>query len=337
MRRPASWLITAFTLVLPALGDQVDLQNGDRLSGQVKSLTGGKLVLETDYAGELTIDWSQVKSLRTEQEYLVTLLDGADPVAGPLQPGQEGRVEIGTEEVQEVPLEEIVRIEPKPVPGEKPGIFDRWHGHVDLGYSITRGNTDLNNLAFTVQPERETPRDRIGVLFQSIYSVQDGITSSNLHRARIRYDRFLGDQTFYFILLAAKQDERELLDLRTRQGAGFGIKFSPLAQTQLSLFGGVTFLQEKFRTGSREFGSEGLAGVELETQLLPSLVLTTKSQLTPILAEDRFLFEWDANLRFPLVAGLTFGIQLFDNYDSRPRPGIKKNDVGLLSTLGFKF
>ena len=50
----------------PALGDEVVLRNGDRLSGTVLHLAGGKLDLRTGYAEHIELDWRDVASLSTD-------------------------------------------------------------------------------------------------------------------------------------------------------------------------------------------------------------------------------------------------------------------------------
>ena len=50
----------------PLLADTVWLKNGDRLSGKIKVFDGGKLLIQTDYAGAVPIDWKQVKTLESD-------------------------------------------------------------------------------------------------------------------------------------------------------------------------------------------------------------------------------------------------------------------------------
>ena len=51
-----------------ALADEVRLKNGDRISGRIIRMEQNKLVLKTDYAGEITIDWPQVASISAEEQ-----------------------------------------------------------------------------------------------------------------------------------------------------------------------------------------------------------------------------------------------------------------------------
>ena len=58
-------------LALPAWADTVWLNNGDRLTGQIVLLDGGKLALKTKYAGRVLIDWKDIDTLRSDQPLLV--------------------------------------------------------------------------------------------------------------------------------------------------------------------------------------------------------------------------------------------------------------------------
>ena len=49
-------------LAWPALADTVWLNNGDRLSGTIILMDGGKLVLDTTYAGRVVIDWKNIQT-----------------------------------------------------------------------------------------------------------------------------------------------------------------------------------------------------------------------------------------------------------------------------------
>jgi len=57
--------------------DRIALTNGDRLSGVVKGLTNGKLVLETRHSGEVAIAWDEVATLDTTTVLAVETAGGA--------------------------------------------------------------------------------------------------------------------------------------------------------------------------------------------------------------------------------------------------------------------
>ena len=68
MRRIVKALILSPLLLVagPVAADEVFLLNGDRLTGKIVSATGGKLILNTDAAGDITIDLAKVKTFSAE-------------------------------------------------------------------------------------------------------------------------------------------------------------------------------------------------------------------------------------------------------------------------------
>src|SRR5580700_7697936 len=61
--------------LLPA-ADQVVLKNGDTITGTVIKKDGDKLTLKSEFLGEVTMPWSAVKSLKSDQELNVVLPGG---------------------------------------------------------------------------------------------------------------------------------------------------------------------------------------------------------------------------------------------------------------------
>src|ERR1700740_2010730 len=63
--------LAVFSASTPLLADTVWLKNGDKLSGKITLFDGGKLLIQTQYAGAVSIDWKEVKTLQSDQELLV--------------------------------------------------------------------------------------------------------------------------------------------------------------------------------------------------------------------------------------------------------------------------
>src|SRR6185503_17081094 len=59
------------------IDDIVILKNGDRLTGELKSLQRGELKFKADYMAEaVRLDWSQVQSIESKSTFLISLVDG---------------------------------------------------------------------------------------------------------------------------------------------------------------------------------------------------------------------------------------------------------------------
>jgi hypothetical protein len=74
-----------------ACADQLELSNGDRISGTLVEQRAGKILFDTDYAGQLKINSEAVISIRTDQALRIRLLDGRQ-LDGTLVSGEQGNV-----------------------------------------------------------------------------------------------------------------------------------------------------------------------------------------------------------------------------------------------------
>ena len=51
-----------------AFADQVEMKNGDRICGVIVTVEKGSLIINTSYAGQITIQWVEVIQIRTEHK-----------------------------------------------------------------------------------------------------------------------------------------------------------------------------------------------------------------------------------------------------------------------------
>jgi hypothetical protein len=66
-----------FSLFLQfTFADQVVMKNGDRLGGTIEKYDDKNLLLKTDYAGELKLDWSAVQQITSTELLHVSLSTG---------------------------------------------------------------------------------------------------------------------------------------------------------------------------------------------------------------------------------------------------------------------
>ena len=313
------------------------LNNGDRLTGQVKSLAGDKLVVNIAYAGEISVDWSVVESF-SSTENLQVALESGELVTGTLKLTDTDGLQVTTQtETLAFNRGHIIEFGPIPQP-EAYGLLDNWHGGLNMGMSLSKGNTDVSNLSFAADPSRETSRDRISLFFSTLRSQEDGETTGNLYKLSGRYDRFLTDNLFAYGEGIFDKDEKADLDYRFREGGGLGYRFKKGDHSDISVRGGFSALQEKFGSLDRENAGLGNVAVELRSAWLAPVALTAGTTYSPFLSGDgHYFLEGLVGIRLPLFGSLNFGLDFVDNYDSSPPEGTKQNNLRILSTLGWTF
>ena len=80
--------------------DVITVRNGDRITGEIKSLAYGRLTLETDSMGTVNIEWPDVVRVESPQKFLIEDTGGnliyghidRDPQAGYLSVAGTGPV-----------------------------------------------------------------------------------------------------------------------------------------------------------------------------------------------------------------------------------------------------
>src|SRR5882672_5613024 len=74
-----------------------------------------------------------------------------------------------------------------------PGLLEGWKGGVNVGFALTRGNSQTKNLALAFLSDRTTLNDRLSLYTNSVYATNDApgaipATTANSIQGGIRYD-----------------------------------------------------------------------------------------------------------------------------------------------------
>ncbi len=333
-----------FSLLLSATvchADTVILKNADRLTGEIQKLEGKKLYLKTSYAGVVALDWDMVESVSSDREYRVETQSGWREV-GILQPASEGVAIASGGLTSTVTKRSIVGISRTP---QETGFWGRVDGGADLGASLARGNSRLNQASVTLGAEYREDKFRVRLDITSLFSHQAQAPATGDYMASMRWDRYLSRRLFTFALASVERDDRELLSLRTNLGGGLGWRITRSERTQLSLLLGGTYLNELFRQGAevegdelRHLSGEGLVGISLDRAQVGRANVTTKLTVYPsFLRHGRYRIAYESSIRVPFAGRLSWNVRLFDRFDSLPLAAVRRNDYGVVSGLGVAF
>ena len=206
----------------PVLADTVWLKNGDRLSGKIKVFDGGKLLIQTKYAGVVALDWHQVKTLESDQELLVKQDAYVGEKAKSLHAAEEGMVILANGEapktVELASIEQIIK--PKPV------IEDLvWKGNVDVALDYQRAEKDVDD--YDVDFKTSARHGKWRHIAEGEYNrvFQNDVVTTDNWSAEYALDRFLTEQWFWQGRLTYKRDKVEDLARQRTVGTGPGYQF----------------------------------------------------------------------------------------------------------------
>ncbi len=206
----------------PLLADTVWLKNGDRLSGKIKVFDGGKLLIQTEYAGQIPIDWKQVRTLESDQELLVKQDAYMGEKAKSLQAAEEGKVTlVNGEAPKTVELASIQQIiKPKPVVEDIV-----WKGNVDMALDYQRSESDTNDYGIDFKTSARHGKWRHTAEGEYNHEYQDNVVTTDNWRAEYALDRFITEKWFWEGRLTYKRDKVEDLSRQRTVGSGPGYQF----------------------------------------------------------------------------------------------------------------
>jgi putative salt-induced outer membrane protein YdiY len=342
------------------LADQITLKNGDRLTGKIVKSDAKTLVLHTEFAGDVTIQFAAIDQITTDQELHVALKDGKTAVGTVTT--SDGKLEIATKTNGTIatPKENVtvIRNDAEQTAYDKslnPSLRRGWTGGTNIGFSLARGNSETENLALAFNAAHPTLKDKISLYASSIYTTNQLATPStvaNLVTGGFRYDRNINPRAFVFVGTDFMSNQLQFLDLRAVYGAGGGFHAIKTGKTVLDFFAGGNYTHETYSNGppnptpppaftsygkTNKFGALTL-GEELTQKLGASTVLTQKLYFYPDMNDTS---QYRGTFNFGTVTKISKWLgwqnQLADVYVTNPPSTAKKNDVIFTTGLNFSF
>ena len=327
--------------------DQVSLKNGDRLTGTIVKSDGKVLVLHTDYAGDVNLNWSAIQGLQSGQELHVLLQDGRT-VVGPVS-GSNDKLQIVTKSgaTVDTALSSVkgLRNNAEEAAYEKtlhPGFLEEWNGGLTLGFALTRGNSQTKNLSLGFISTRQTLTDKLGLYANSVYATNDAAgavpsTTANAIGGGARYDHNLRDDIFGFVSADFFSDALQGLNLRSVFSGGAGYHLIKNSATTLDLLGGLNYTRESYTVLQRNLAALTL-GEELIHKVGKSTVLNQKLYFFPDLnSAGNFRATFDFASVTKLNRFLGWQNSFSDIYVTNPPPTKRQNDIILTTGLNVSW
>ena len=137
--------------------DTIHLVNGDRLSGEIQSLASAKFTFQTAYAGTLEIAWDQIQTLSAVSPLIVEM-DGGVSARGLLSSPEPGTLQIDSN--SPIPFAQVVAIYKDANIPDAPRFLESWNGSANLGFTLVRGNTTIDNFTFNFTPANRCRPDK---------------------------------------------------------------------------------------------------------------------------------------------------------------------------------
>ena len=343
--RPGLIIFINLFLVLTALAKNVDdvvvLKNGDRLTGEIKGLQAGELRIKSDYMAEaVRLDWAKIERLESKSMFMIWLVDGklvTDVMR--LLPSNSSEVPnfvIGNaDQSLRVHQLDVIRI----TPADR-HFWKRLEGSIDFGFSFTSGN-DQYQTQLSATTTYRTGEHSFTASIDSAFSGQTEGTSLTRNQFSFDYRKQLSRRWYVGGLFDLLRSDQQSLERRTSVGGLIGRNLLQTEHTRLSVLGGVVGTRENYSASvgtPKSTNADAILGADFATFRFNSTDIRSRFSVFPSLTTPgRTRLQVTSDLRIKIVKDLWWGFHVYENFDSKPPVRADKNDLGVSTSLGWKF
>jgi hypothetical protein len=339
---PVSRSLLAAALLLAALPaaarektDVVVLRNGDRLTGEIKGMSRGKLDLSTDDAGRLSIEWDKVQSATSSHQYEVELSSGKR-IYGILDSPTAGQLAVGSLPLQSVvPIPEVVELVPM-----DDAFTNRIRAIFDLGFTFAK-----SKYATTISTSGEFGyrSEDLGAKLTFDGYFQDDANSVAVSQGTLGLQ---GD--WYFVnrwraVLGALVEHNDELKLRARISLAPAVASSVVRNdwTEVWLTAGLAGSRESYTNDVTNYALDMLIGASWDAWRYdtPKLDLNASLVLLPGLSNfGRLRGTFTVKVKYEVFKDFNFGLAFTDTFDTRPPDTSAPNNDFITSlTIGWSY
>jgi len=313
--------------------DVVKLYNGDRITGEIKSLSNGVLKYSTDSLGTVNIEWQDVASLESKYYYEVRTSNGLrhyGSIAQSQVPGRLTLVELeGNRE-----LEWLQVVDLRPIEAD---FIDRLDVYAAAGYSYTRASA-VSQTTLNTNIDYEDEKSRIALDGRATFTEtrDDNTKSSKFDLNRMVWTSRAG--VFRAGFGSYETNDELALDHRVGVGGGFGRFLLDSYRNRLTGLVGLQVITEQSSVTGSDQNLELVLGSDYQAWHLntPELDLKFGLNIYPSITDaGRLRSSSDFRIRWELIEDLFLDVTAYGTYDNRADTD-NDYDYGVTTGLGWE-
>jgi hypothetical protein len=371
-------LVIAFTAPMHAQApaaaapapDVLVFTNGDQLTGKLLREVAGSVTFHSDMAGDVTVTWDKIKSIKTAQQFAV-IQQGqhvtrktadADIAHGNVQvEDNQVKVTPGTGATKEIPVKNAQYVIDTPTYTTQlrgnPGFFSGWAGSLTAGATLVEATQNSRNFTGGAALVRAIPsvtwldpRDRTTVDFTGAYGsvTQPGTagTKTNILHGDAEHDWYFSPRFYFLVDAAWDHNYSQGLSLQQSYGGGMGYTVIKVPKQQLDIKFDVHYERQQYFVTPNIVPppplspSKNLIGMDFgDTYMLKlpkGLVLNQTALITPAFNQtNAWSAEGTVGLVFPVYKRLGFSLGTLDDFLNDPAAGSKKNSFQFTAGVNY--
>ena len=344
-----------------AAPDVIYFTNGDQLTGKLSNEVNGKVTFHSDIAGDVTVTWDKIKSIKTSQQFAV--VQQGQHVTRKTAKAEivQGNVEVQDDQVKitpagggagkDVPVKDTQFMVDQATYDKEvlhtPGFFYGWTGGVTAGASTIEATQNSRNftgsaaLVRTIPtPSWLDPRTRTTVDFNAAYGsvTQPGTTGTktNIIGADAEQDWYFSPRFYFLVDAAFTHDYSQGLSLQQTYGGGLGYTVMKTPRQELDVKFDIHYEKQTYfitpnvTPAPPLTPSKNLVGADFgdayKLKLPKGLQFSQTAVVTPSFnITNAYSAMATAGLLFPTYKRLGFTVGTVDDFLNDPANGSKKN------------
>jgi Protein of unknown function, DUF481 len=324
--------------------DMLVMNNGDRMTCEIKGLSSGILYVSVDYIqGTTSVDWSKVHHLESKQLFVVKTEDGSS-YTGTLSTASTGGARPLQIEVAENAEKNAVLEQQKIVTIDETSnhVWQRFNGSFNSGLIYSKGNQSTQ---FTLGAQVQYPRERwsAGASFDSTLAGSTGVTTSTRDDGLLYFRRTLRwNNWFYTGVSDFLQSSEQSIDLQSNLAGGVGRYVKNTNRARIAVVGGIAWQNTRYSQSPAALGSQNvgavLVGAQAQLFKFDKTNLTVSANAFPALSQPgRVYINTNVSYYVKFFSNFTWNFSFYGNWDNQPPSHLSGSDYGTSSGLGWTF
>ncbi len=283
-----SLLLALLTLSLAApASDRIELTDGSVVVGKLISAEGGKLKVETSFAGTIEIVQAQVKNFSTDDAVNVSLASGST-VLGKVETSDGGIKIVAADGQMLSTADKVAAVwrqgadspEIRRLKAEADARKRKWAFEASVAMAGRTGVEEKFGAKVGFKATLASAQDKLIFDAEAEKARENGVDTANRQYGSVDYSAFFDPKNGWYVRTSIEKDTIKQLDLRSSTSFGLARKLIKNEHQDLEFRVGVNYLYENY-TDNTKFDSPGLDVAILHTYNFVNSKLTNAVAYTP--------------------------------------------------------
>jgi putative salt-induced outer membrane protein YdiY len=324
--------------------DVLVMQNGDRLTCEIKSLIADVLYVSLDYAlGTVSIEWFKVDHLESNQLFVVKTQSG-DVYSGTLSmPKTAGERPVSIEVADpvgskvELPITQVTKMDQ-----DFQRFWQRFNGSVGFGAIYNKGNESTQ---YSLSSDVDYPRERwaASVSYDSTLSSSEGTSPSSRNQIDASAYRLMRWNNWYYKGTANfLQSSEQGIDLQSTFAGGVGRYLKNSNRASITLTAGLAYQRIEYQqrvvaAAPENVTSAWISGQVKLFQFDRTNLVATASVLPALSDPGRVHLNVNTAYYVKIWGKLNFNVSFYGSWDNQPPRSFSGSDYGASVGLNLTF